>query len=71
LPGDCHYLEGNLKAKRRVQHIQNLLAQIGLQAERVRMYNMSSAMAAGFVSAAKEMTEQITNLGSNPLKNGG
>jgi coenzyme F420-reducing hydrogenase delta subunit len=35
------------------------------------MFNMSSAMAAGFASAANEMTEQITNLGSNPLKNGG
>ncbi|MBN1146113.1 MAG: hydrogenase iron-sulfur subunit [Anaerolineales bacterium] len=71
MPGDCHYLEGNLKARRRVERIQSLLDEIGLGAERVRMFNMSAAMASGFTAAAKEMTEQITNLGPNPLKNGG
>jgi len=54
-----------------VKRIQSLLDQIGLGAERLRMFNMSSAMAAGFVAAAKEMSEQISNLGLNPLKNGG
>jgi len=32
------------------------------------MYNLSAAMAGEFVAAAKEMTEQITALGSNPLR---
>jgi coenzyme F420-reducing hydrogenase delta subunit len=31
------------------------------------MYNMSSAMAVQFVAAAKEMSEQIADLGANPL----
>jgi coenzyme F420-reducing hydrogenase delta subunit len=33
------------------------------------MFNLSSAMASNFVEAAEEMTNQILNLGSNPLKN--
>jgi len=32
------------------------------------MFNLSSAMAGEFAKAATEMTEQITNLGPNPLR---
>jgi hypothetical protein len=32
------------------------------------MFNMSAAMATAFVAAATEMTEQITELGPNPLR---
>ena len=32
------------------------------------MYNLSSAMARQFVEAADEMTQQIHELGPNPLK---
>lgn len=66
---DCHYLEGNANARRRVKHIQDLLVQIGLEPGRVGMFNMSSAMAGQFVAAAEEMTEQITAIGPNPLRN--
>jgi coenzyme F420-reducing hydrogenase delta subunit len=45
-----------------------ILRQIGLDQERVRMYNMSSAMANQFVEVAKEMTEKVKKMGSNPLK---
>ena len=45
------------------------MAQIGLEPERVRMENMSAAMAGKFVSVAKEMTEEIATLGPNPLRN--
>ena len=48
-----------------------MLDQIGLEPERVRMYNMSSAMAGGFVEAVKEMTDKITDLGPNPLRSVG
>lgn len=68
MPGDCHYQDGNANAKRRVKRIQELLVEIGLEGERVRMFNMSSAMAAQFVSAAKEMSEQVAALGASPLR---
>lgn len=42
--------------------------QIGLEPERIRMFNMSSAMAEGFVIAATDMTESIAKLGHNPLR---
>jgi F420-non-reducing hydrogenase iron-sulfur subunit len=68
LEGDCHYLEGNITAKRRVEYIAGLLNQIGLEGERVQMYNLSSAMGTRFAQVAAEMTEKMKEIGPNPLK---
>jgi hypothetical protein len=51
-----------------VKHAQDLLEQIGLEPERVQMFNISSAMAGQFVSTAQEMTLKIMDLGINPLR---
>jgi coenzyme F420-reducing hydrogenase delta subunit len=67
LEGTCHYNEGNLRARERVEHVQKLLEEIGMEGDRVRMYNLSSAEAPTFVAYAKEMTEHIRTLGPNPL----
>jgi coenzyme F420-reducing hydrogenase delta subunit len=45
-----------------------VLRSIGLEPERVQMISLSSAMAGQFANAAKEMTEKIDALGSNPLR---
>lgn len=68
LPGDCHFLEGNLNARRRVEGLQKRLQEIGLEPERVRMFNLSSAMATEFAEAVRQMREQIAKLGPNPLR---
>jgi coenzyme F420-reducing hydrogenase delta subunit len=71
LPGNCHFLEGNLNARRRVTRLQGLLGEIGLEPGRVEMFNMSAAMATEFVRAVTEMTERVTELGPSPLRVGG
>ncbi len=68
MPGDCHYQLGNANARRRIAHVQDVLKNIGLEPERVRMFNLSSAMANRFVEATKEMTEKVQALGPNPLR---
>jgi coenzyme F420-reducing hydrogenase delta subunit len=70
LEGDCHFQEGNLNARRRVNHIKDIIASIGLEPERIEMFNMSAAMGKQFAEAATEMTEQIMKLGQNPLRQG-
>jgi coenzyme F420-reducing hydrogenase delta subunit len=50
-----------------VKHVQDLLVNIGLEADRVRMFNLSSAMAGQFAESARQMTEQIRKIGPNPL----
>jgi coenzyme F420-reducing hydrogenase delta subunit len=51
-----------------VEYLQSLLKEIGLQPERVRMFNLSAAMAGQFVEITKEMTTKIGELGPNPLR---
>jgi coenzyme F420-reducing hydrogenase delta subunit len=45
-----------------------LLDEIGLGAERIRMVNMSSAMAVQFAEEVKDMTGKLQALGPNPLQ---
>lgn len=67
LEGECHFLEGNLKTRRKVAAVQKLLVEAGMQPDRVRMFNLSSAMGPRFAEIALEMTEQIQRLGPNPV----
>jgi coenzyme F420-reducing hydrogenase delta subunit len=41
---------------------------IGINPERVQMYNISAAMAAEFIENTKTMANKIKSLGQNPLK---
>jgi F420-non-reducing hydrogenase iron-sulfur subunit len=68
LEGTCHYNAGNLRARERVNHVRSLLEEVGLEGDRVRMYNLSSGEGPTFAAYAKEMTEHIRSLGPNPLK---
>lgn len=68
LEGSCHYKEGNLRARERVGHVRELLQEIGLEGDRVRMYNLSSGEGPTFAAYAREMTEHIKALGPNPFK---
>jgi F420-non-reducing hydrogenase iron-sulfur subunit len=70
LEGDCHFQEGNLYARRRVEYIKKLLGEIGLDGRRIQMVNMSSAMGAHFAMAAAEITAEVQSLGPNPLRGG-
>jgi F420-non-reducing hydrogenase iron-sulfur subunit len=51
--------------------LKEILAQIGLEPERVEMFNMSAAMAGEFVEATEKMTAQVEALGPNPLRSAG
>ena len=68
LEGNCHYNEGNLRARERIEHVRILLEEVGLEGDRVRMYNLSSGEGPTFAAYAREMTENIKSLGPNPLK---
>jgi F420-non-reducing hydrogenase iron-sulfur subunit len=67
LPGRCHFQTGNLYANQRVEHIRELLEEIGLESERVRMVNVSAGMGVQFAENARDMAETIRALGPNPL----
>lgn len=68
LEGECHYNKGNLMARRRVEQARGLLDAVGIGADRVQMYNLSSSEAPQFAKYAHEMTARIKELGPNPIK---
>jgi F420-non-reducing hydrogenase iron-sulfur subunit len=68
LEGDCHFQEGNLSARRRVERIKTVLTEIGLEAARIEMFNLSSAMGTKFAEVATMMSQQIGALGPSPLR---
>lgn len=68
LEGDCHFVSGNLKARKRVEYVKRTLEDLGIEPERVEMFNLSSAMGPRFAEIANEMTEKIRNLGPSPVK---
>jgi F420-non-reducing hydrogenase iron-sulfur subunit len=70
LEGDCHFQKGNLEARTRVNHIKEIINDIGLDPGRVEMFNMSAAMGNKFAEAAQEFTERIIALGPSPLRSG-
>jgi coenzyme F420-reducing hydrogenase delta subunit len=70
MEGDCHFLKGNIRARKRVEYVKELLEGIGINPERVAMYNLSAAQGPRFVEIAREMTEKIKALGPNPVKTG-
>ncbi len=51
-----------------MERLQQILEEVGLEPQRIRMVNVSSAMAGQFAAAAREMCEQIEALGPNPLR---
>lgn len=67
LEGNCHFLNGNIRAKKRVAYAKKLLDQIGLGGDRLEMYNMSASMGTKFAEVATEMAERIKELGPSPL----
>jgi F420-non-reducing hydrogenase iron-sulfur subunit len=68
LEGECHFLKGNLRAKKRVKYLKELLKEVGIEPERVEMYNLSSAQGQMFAQIANEMTDKIRALGPSPIR---
>jgi F420-non-reducing hydrogenase iron-sulfur subunit len=66
--GDCHFLEGNLRAIRTVAHAKQLLAEVGLEPERLEFFHIPASAGPLFAQRATEMTERARELGPNPLR---
>ena len=67
-PGDCHYLEGNLKAEKRAEAIELMLQDFGIEEERFRLEWVSASEGPRFAQVVTEMVEKIKELGPSPYK---
>jgi len=68
--GDCHFLKGNVMAKKRIGYVKSILEDLGINPGRVEMYNMSAADGPRFVDVARAFTERIEALGPSPVNTG-
>jgi F420-non-reducing hydrogenase iron-sulfur subunit len=67
-PGDCHYVSGNYKARRRILILKTILETMGIEPERVWLRWVSASQGQYFASTITEMVGEIKKLGPNPLK---
>ncbi len=62
-PGDCHYSEGNYKTLRRMPLLKRMLADFGIEDERVRLEWVSASEGRRFADVVDDMTNRIRALG--------
>ena len=65
--GGCHFQEGNLRARRRVERSKQFLEEIGIEPDRLEMFNLSSAEGPRFAEIVTQMNERLTELGPSQL----
>jgi F420-non-reducing hydrogenase iron-sulfur subunit len=67
-PGDCHYLSGNYKARRRVALIGEILNSTGIPKERLWLRWISASEGGVFAETIDEMVNHLKALGPNEMK---
>ncbi|MBN2493755.1 MAG: hydrogenase iron-sulfur subunit [Deltaproteobacteria bacterium] len=67
-PGDCHYIEGNLRAEKRAEAIDLMLEDFGLEPERFRLEWVSASEGPRFAEVMKDVVESIRELGPSPYR---
>ncbi len=62
-PGDCHYIKGNMYARRRMAVLKELLQFIGLEPQRFQMSWVSAAEGLKYTQIIKDFVEVLKPLG--------
>jgi coenzyme F420-reducing hydrogenase delta subunit len=70
-PGDCHYIEGNYHAKRKLTLLMDLLEFVGVEPERFKMSWVSASEGMKFSEIMNNFTEEIKALGPQTKLSGG
>ena len=62
-PGDCHYLSGNLIARRKFALLKNFLSDVGIEPARVQFSWVSASEGERFARIVEKVTNEIKKLG--------
>ncbi len=62
-PGDCHYVQGNMFARRRFAVLRKLLEYIGIEPDRFQVSWVSASEGTKFAQVIDEVTESVRALG--------
>jgi len=61
--GDCHYIAGNHRTKKRIAILRKILSYLGIDPRRVRLDWVSAAEGDRFAQIVTEFTKEIRKLG--------
>ena len=64
LEKNCYYDTGSIEGRKRVAYVKSMLEELGIEKERVEMFNISSTMAWKFPEIVAKMAETAKRLGS-------
>ena len=67
-PGDCHYIKGNLSARRRVAGLKPFLKAIGISSDRLRLQWIGASEGKKMADTMSNFTDTVRNLGPSPLR---
>ncbi|MEM2320429.1 MAG: CoB-CoM heterodisulfide reductase HdrA2 [Candidatus Bathyarchaeia archaeon] len=67
-PYDCHYIDGNLKMRVRMDALAKALEKLGLTPDRLRVEYVSAAEGIKFAQIVKEMTTKLKELGRERIR---
>ncbi|MFH1103254.1 MAG: hydrogenase iron-sulfur subunit [Pseudomonadota bacterium] len=66
--GSCRYLNGNIRAKKRVQFVKRILKEIGLGENRLNIYNIASGDKKGAIHAFQNILSDLNRQGESPIE---
>jgi F420-non-reducing hydrogenase iron-sulfur subunit len=66
-PGTCHYIDGNLRARRRFLILRRLLEFMGIAPQRLHMSWVSASEGHKWMKIVHQVTQEITALGPNTI----
>jgi F420-non-reducing hydrogenase iron-sulfur subunit len=67
-PGDCHYIGGNYRTRRRIALLRTMLSQFGLNPKRLRLEWISAGEGGRFQQVMNQFIDDITELGPSPFR---
>ncbi len=62
-PGDCHYIEGNYYARRKLTLFKRLMEHMGIEPDRLHFSWISSAEGTKFAEVANEVVRAVQKIG--------
>ncbi|MBR4226495.1 MAG: hydrogenase iron-sulfur subunit, partial [Candidatus Methanomethylophilaceae archaeon] len=66
-PGDCHYIGGNYRARRRIALLRLVLEQYGFDPKRLKLEWVSASEGEKFQKTVTDFVDVIKALGPTPL----
>ena len=60
--GSCHFLEGNIRAKKRVENTKQKLEEVGINPEKLEMYHIAASEGPLFAQTSREFTDKIKKI---------